>query len=407
MLFSSRKSAGSNNMTGDGKITGSKEKPVKKIAGFFLSAIDEGGMKHMKKTIKRVLSVMLTAALTISSMAACSKKKSSEGTTAAGGQSSGDVDIIIGTANGSLCLAPLHIAIDNGYFEEEFSKEGITWRVEEIDLNNLSDLVASNKVDASTQLAGAMIPQIDNGLEITFTAGLHTGCTKYYVKPDSEIQSVADLKGKKIGVPGIGDSSVIALKRLLFDNGIGVTTENLEVEWVVYGLTDLPLALENGAVDVVALHDPVAYSAEQEYGFRKILDLSTDEKFQNEYCCMAFVTSRLAKENPKAAAAYTRAMLKASAFVQANPKEAAKIQIDNNQCSGDVEVNASLLASYNYGPSVSIAADTIENAATELVRIGELKADDPKVFIDKAFTRFEGVPDSYKYENGEFVEVNK
>lgn len=35
MLFSSRKSAGSNNMTGDGKITGSKEKPVKKIAGFF------------------------------------------------------------------------------------------------------------------------------------------------------------------------------------------------------------------------------------------------------------------------------------------------------------------------------------------------------------------------------------
>ena len=75
MLFSSRKSAGSNNMTGDGKITGSKEKPVKKIAGFFLSAIDKGGMKHMKKTIKRVLSVMLTAALTISSMAARSKKR--------------------------------------------------------------------------------------------------------------------------------------------------------------------------------------------------------------------------------------------------------------------------------------------------------------------------------------------
>ena len=93
-------------------------------------------------------------------------------------------------------------------------------------------------------------------------------------------------------------TSVIALKRLLYDNGIGVTTENLEVEWVVYGLTDLPLALENGAVDVVALHDPVAYSAEQEYHFKKILDLSTDEKFANEYCCMAFVTTKLAKENP-------------------------------------------------------------------------------------------------------------
>lgn len=360
----------------------------------------------MKRTKERILSVMMVAALSIAGLTACSSKKKSEGTTAAGGQTDGRADIIIGTANGSLCLAPLHIAIDNGYFEEEFKNAGVTWRVEEIDLGNISDLVASNKIDASTQLAGAMIPQIDNGLEITFTAGLHTGCTKYYVKEDSGINSVADLKGKKIGVPGIGDSSVIALKRLLFDNGIGVTTENLEVEWVVYGLTDLPLALQNGAVDMVALHDPVAYSAEQEYGFKKILDLSTDEKFANEYCCMAFVTTRLANENPKAAAAYTRAMLKASAFVQANPEEAAKIQIDHNQCSGDVTVNAQLLASYNYGPSVSIAAQTITNAGSELIRIGELKADDPEVFVSKAFTKFDGVPDSYKYENGSFTEVN-
>ena len=361
----------------------------------------------MKKRTGRFLSAMLIAALSISCMTACNSKKKTSDSSASGGQSDGDVDIVIGTANGSLCIAPLHIALDNGYFEEEFAKAGVTWRVEEIDLGNLSNLVASNKIDASTQLAGAMIPQIDNGLEITFTAGLHTGCTKYYAKEGSGIESVADLKGKKIGVPNIGDSSVIALKRLLYDNGIGVTTENLEVEWVVYGLTDLPLALENGAIDVAALHDPVAYSAEQEYGFKKILDLSTDEKFANEYCCMAFVTTKLANENPKAAAAYTRAMLKASAFVQANPQEAAKIQIEHNQCSGDVEVNAQLLASYNYGPSVSIAKETITNAASELVRIGELKAEDPSVFVSKAFTAFDGVPDSYKYENGEFIEVNQ
>ena len=359
----------------------------------------------MKKSFVRKVSVMLIAALSIASFASCSSKNSA-GSESSGNSSSGKPDITIGTANGSLCLAPLHIAIDNGYFEEEFKAAGVTWKVEEIDLGNISELVASNKIDASTQLAGAMIPQVDNGLEITFTAGLHTGCTKYYTKDGSGIESVADLKGKKIGVPSIGDSSVIALKRILFDNGIGVTTENLEVEWVVYGLTDLPLALQNGAIDVAALHDPVAYSAEQEYGFKKILDLSTDEKFKNEYCCMAFVTSKLAKENPKAAAAYTRAMLKASAFVQANPQEAAKIQIDNNQCSGDLQVNASLLASYNYGPSVSIAKDTITNAASELIRIGELKADDPSIFVSKAFSSFDGVPDSYKYENGKFTEVN-
>jgi len=350
-----------------------------------------------KRILRRFAAAMtgIVIGVTSISLTGCGSKKTS----------SDDVDIVIGTANGSLCLAALHIAIDNGYFEEEFSKAGITWRVEEIDMSNIADLVASDKIDASTQLAGAMIPQIDNGLEITFTAGMHTGCTKVYTKSDSGITSLADLKGKKIGVSSLGDSSVIALKRALYDLGIGVSEDNMEVEWVVYSLTDLPLALENGAIDAAALHDPVAYSAEQEYGFTKILDLSTDEKFAGEYCCMAFVTNKLAEENPEAAAAYTRAILKACAFVSANPEEAARIQIENNQCSGDLETNAALLASYNYSPSVSAASKTIYNAASELIRIGELNSSNPEDFISKAFTTFDGVPDSYVYSDGTFTEV--
>lgn len=354
----------------------------------------------MIRTKFKIASLFLAASIGLSLFSGCSAgdKKDVIG-------NSGDVDIVIGTANGSLCLAPLHIAIDNGYFEEEFAAAGVTWRVEEVDLGNISALVAANQVDASTALAGSMIPQIDNGLEITFTAGLHTGCTRVYSKSDSGITSVSDLKGKKIGVPSLGDSSVVALERALYDAGIGVSTDNLEVEWVVYGLTDLPLALENGAIDAAALHDPVAYSAEQEYGFTTILDLSTDPKFVDEYCCQAFVTNKLAEENPEAAAAYTRAMLKASAFVQANPEEAAKIQIDNNQCSGDLATNAKLLASYNYSPSVSAAEQTIYNAGSELIRIGLLVTDDPQVFVNRAFTTFKNVPDSYVYENGEFKAV--
>lgn len=56
----------------------------------------------------------------------------------------------------------------------------------------------------------------------------------------------------------MSDSSVVALKRKLADVGVGVSTTNMEIELVVYNMTDLPLALDNGAVDAIALHDPVA-----------------------------------------------------------------------------------------------------------------------------------------------------
>jgi NitT/TauT family transport system substrate-binding protein len=183
----------------------------------------------------------------------------------------------------------------------------------------------------------------------------------------------------------------------------------MEIKLVAYNATDLPLALENGAVDAIAIHDPVAYVSEQEYGFRKILDLTEDEKFKNEYCCQIYVTNDLAENYPEAAAAYTRALLKASAFVQANPDETAKLQIDNSQSSGELETNAKLLGSYNYAPSVSLAQQTVYDATNELIRIGELHdGTDVDDFTQKHFKVLDGVPDSYTYnDDGSFTEINK
>ena len=53
----------------------------------------------MKKTIKRITALALTVTLGIFSLTACGKKEKKAET----------ADIVIGTANGSLCLAPLHV----------------------------------------------------------------------------------------------------------------------------------------------------------------------------------------------------------------------------------------------------------------------------------------------------------
>ena len=347
-------------------------------------------LNSLKRKISLLLSMVMLGCIVLTG---CGKGSEETGNT-----SSGTV-VKIGFAKGSLCLAPLHLAYLNGYFEEEFKSAGISWEMEEVDLSQAAELLAAGKINACVGLTASLIQPIDNGLDITFTTGLHTGCTKYYVQANSSINTPADLKGKKIGVPGLGDSSTMNLKRKLNDLGIGVTTGNMQVTFVSYSLTDLPLALSNGAVDAVALHDPVAYKAEQTYGFKKILDTGTDAKFLGEYCCESYVTTELATANPKAAAAYTRAMQKAAAFIQASPSEAAKIQIDNGYCAGELETNAKLLQSYNYSPSVSAGLKTFKSAAEELKTIGDLKKDtDVEKFTSLHFTTFEGVSDSIKYD---------
>ena len=307
--------------------------------------------------------------------------------------------VIIGYAKGSLCLAPLHIGYIDGFFDKEFKEAGIPYKMEEVDLNQSAELLAAGKINACVGLTASLIQPIDNGLDITFTTGLHTGCTKYFSRADSKIYSPSDLRGKKIGVSGLSDSATLNIKRKLEDVGIKSSGPDAEVTFVVYALTDLGLALSNGAIDAAGIHDPVAYKAQQQYGFRTILDTGTDDKFKGEYCCTAYVTTKLAKERPDAAAAYTRAIQKAAAYIQALPAQAAKEQFDSGFCAGDLATNAQLLASYNYSPSVSGGRKTFVSASGELQKTGDLKADtDVTKFVAEHFTVLPGVPESVTYD---------
>ena len=221
------------------------------------------------------------------------------------------------------------VYFDKGIFEEEFGKAGLKFETIEINIQEATALCVSKKIDASLGLAGSLIPQMDNGLDVSFLTGVHTGCTKFYVKADSPYKTVADLRGKTIGFPGVQDSSTIAFQRKYFDLGIPAFGPEADFTIAVYNLPDLPLALENGAVEAVGLHDPIAYIAERDYGFRNILDTTSDEKFSQEYCCMTFVSNDVAQKYPEHTKAFIRAVLKASAYVQANPEDSAKLQIEN------------------------------------------------------------------------------
>lgn len=344
----------------------------------------------MKKNgiFSRVLSGVLAGTLALS-LSACGSS-SADSSAADGASDSGTTHLRL-IYSPSLCAAPMYIAIENGYFEDE----GLDVEQVTVDAAHVSEAIGADQVDVGMGLIGKLLQPLENGLPIKFTTGLHTGCTKLLVPDDSDIKSITDLKGKKIGVPGLADAATVVSKRSLSAAGIGVTEQNMEVEFSVYSRNDLPQALENGAVDAIALGDPTASIAEEQYGLTALIDTATDPEYKDEYCCAAFVTSKLAAENPAAAAAFTRAVQKASQWVQENPDETAKIIVDKQYISGDVDFCAQILKTYNYKPSVQGGYDALKQNAQELTEIGILKeGTDATKFADNAYLFFDDVPDA-------------
>lgn len=291
----------------------------------------------------------------------------------------------------ALCHAPIHIAIENGYFEQEGLKfEAIAME------GVITEAVGSGQVDAGFGLVGKFIQPLENGLPMKLTAGIHTGCTKLLVAGDSDINSVADLKGKRIGVASLADSPCLTAKRSLANAGIGVTADHMEVEFVVYNNSDLPMALQNGAIDAFCAPDPSVSVAEKEFGLKAIIDTTTDEEYKDEYCCLSFVTTELAQNHPELAAKYTRAVMKAARWIEEHPEETAQIQIEHNYVSGDAAFNAAILDSYNFAPSVSGGYDALAKSVTQLQAIGIIRPEtDAQALIDNSFISLDEVEDTY------------
>ncbi|MDR1519458.1 MAG: ABC transporter substrate-binding protein [Planctomycetota bacterium] len=293
--------------------------------------------------------------------------------------------------SGSLCEGPLHIAIEKGFF----AQEGLEAEAVRLAPGTTFEAVSTGKIDASFGLLATLIQPLSNGLPIKIVTGLHTGCDKLLVPKGKGINKLSDLRGKRIGVPSLTSSPIMFAKRGLAAAGVGVSDKKLEVEFVVFSNAELPLALEKGAIDALSANDPVASRAVKEYDLDVILDSARDAPYNKQYCCAAYVSADLVANNPEAAAKYTLAMQKASAWIQRNQDETASIQVAKNYVPGDPAFNASVLKSFNYIPSIRGAYDGFGVIADELKQIGILDAGVDIAFLrENSFVFLPGVDDS-------------
>ena len=296
---------------------------------------------------------------------------------------------VVSTFEGT-CQVQSQIAYLLGFYEAEGLKEGVDYEYVDAGGETGAVLLSTGKADVAIGLISGMLQPLDNGLEAKAISGLHTGCITLVTLGDSDIQTVADLKGKTIGVTALSSSQHIAALRALRYEGLSGD----DVEFVVYDADSIQQALLNGAVDVIGLGDYKAAIMAREEGTRIIFDTSTDERLKNENCCVLYASNSSIARKPATLAKMVTAIQKASVWIEKNPELAAQIQVAQGYTVGDVNVNTELLKTYQYPTSLSLLREAVYRNFDDAKEIGLLKEDtDKEALAESSYLFLPGVAD--------------
>lgn len=292
--------------------------------------------------------------------------------------------ITIPGKSGSLCNSPTYIAYEKGFFAEEgIEVELITADFEAKKVGLANGTIATINGDFQ------YFPSIEAGVQMSIVEGLHQGCIKLNVLPDSNIQGVDDLVGTTIAVDEIGGTPHQVALLWLALNGISAD----QVTFLPFSDGSLELeALYNGQVDVAALWDPLATTSIEDGSTRTILDISKDEPFAGHYCCFLYASNKVLEEEPELIAAELRAYHKAQNWIYENPEEAVELMTEKQYVSiENHDLAVELIKSYGYPSTADYenhtynVEDDVRYFAQALYDIGFLTTD-PDEYIKSAYT---------------------
>jgi NitT/TauT family transport system substrate-binding protein len=327
------------------------------------------------------MTVRLIIASAIGVIALCGCNKNS-GTTSASNK------VRVGYI-GLTCEAPIFTAVEKGFFKEE----GLDVSLVKCEWANYKDVLALGGFDITHHLVMYFLKPIEQGLNVKFTAGIHRGCLRVQAAANGKIRTIADLRGKRIGVPGMGTPPFIFANRVLGANGIDASKE---ISWRVFPAGELGLALDKGEVDAVADSEPIGSLLIAEGKVRNVADQAKDSPYKDEYCCAVIVNGKFLAANPKAAAAATRALLKGAKWVEANPAAAARLSVEKHYLGSNPELNTVAISHLRYVPSVSGAERAVVSAAAEMKIAGMLSpSTDVAELSKRAFAHLDGVTDEW------------
>jgi NitT/TauT family transport system substrate-binding protein len=281
--------------------------------------------------------------------------------------------------NPVICLAPQYVVSDL------LNAEGFTNVVYVQSDAGVEQTKAVGKgdIDFTLHFSGPLLLQVDRGLSITIVAGIHVGCFELFAREG--IRSVADLKGRTVGIQGLETSPHVFLSAMATLVGLDPAKD---IEWVTSGPVKPIELFAEGKIDAFLGFPPEPQRLRAQNIGRVIVNSAQDRPWSQYFCCMLASNREFVRKNPIATKRVVRAMLRATDLCVSEPTLVAQRMVDRGfTARKDDAVQTLADVPYNrwrdYDPE-----DTIRFYALRLREAGMLKSSPAKIVADGADWRF-------------------
>jgi ABC-type nitrate/sulfonate/bicarbonate transport system substrate-binding protein len=212
---------------------------------------------------------------------------------------------------------------------QEFPDLGKTYKIEWSQFQGtsvMSQALIAGALDCATQGVLPIAQGAAAGTLNVYIVAEHVGekpgsfSVYWAVKDDSPIKTVADLKGKTVGISIIGGGTQGPFNLMLKKNGLDPEKDIKLVE-VSFPLSEE--AIRSGRVDSSNMNQPFAARAEAKGGIRKLFSL--DQVLPNIVHIVEACRKDFVDKNPELAKAYVRDITKALKMALANRAETMKV----------------------------------------------------------------------------------
>lgn len=263
----------------------------------------------MKK--KGLLTIISLFVLTLI-LAACggnNDEDKQEGTDAGTEDNAENVSVDIGMLK-LTSSAPLFIALEKGFFEEEGIDAKEVW----FDAAQpIAVATTSGDVDVgATGITASLYNMVAGGEELLIVADKGReqegySSTAFLVPNDSDVEKIEELKGKRIGITQTGSTYHYMAGRVLEEHGLSVQDVELVPLNSIPGLME---SLESKQVDAVLLNEPnISVAVDEGYG--KVITQIGDEI---DYQTSGIFFSKSFADNEDAAKRFLKAYIRATNY---------------------------------------------------------------------------------------------